>query len=128
MVCDTHMSPAASRADVVLPGTAPINTSGSYINTERRFQVTKAALKSDAADNMSIIRQLAAALEINLEMDSDEDIIREMNREFPWYRKASEGEIIDGVLAPSVKVLVPVSGDCRFADPVKNPDYLKNLI
>ena len=128
MVCDTHMSPAASRADVVLPGTAPINASGSYINTERRFQVTKAALKSDAADNMSIIRQLAAALEINLEMDSDEDIIREMNREFPWYRKASEGEIIDGVLAPSVKLLVPVSGDCRFADPVKNPDYLKNLI
>ena len=45
----------------------------------------------------------------------------------PAYRYASEGEILGGVLAPEKKVLVPVTGG-KFADPMKNTDYLKELI
>ena len=126
MVSDTHLTSAAAPADVVIPGIAPICARGSYINTERRFQATNAALKADVEfNNLQLIEKLASALEIKLNFDSEDDVAGEMCREFDWYRNASEGEIIGGVLVPERKILVPVAGDC-FTDVMKNTDYLQN--
>ncbi|MBR9936496.1 hypothetical protein KE513_02985 [Oscillospiraceae bacterium Marseille-Q3528] len=52
---------------------------------------------------------------------------REHKKRVSGNRYASEGEILGGVLAPEKKVLVPVTGG-KFADPMKNTDYLKELI
>ena len=116
MVSDTHLTPVTDLADVILPGTAPINASGSYLNTERRFQVTNAALEADVLfENWQLMCQLAETLEMPLGYECAEDIIDEMNTELLWYREASEGEIIGGVLAPEKKVLVPIE-DETFMD------------
>ena len=128
MVSDTHLTPAAAGADVVLPGSAPISADGSYINTERRFQMTNPALEPTVLfNNWQLMCELAAALEMELPYDSVEDIMAEMNTELLWYRDASEGEVMGGVLTPAKKTLVPVEDDA-FADPMKNTDYLKDIM
>ena len=43
-VCDTHLTPAAQRADVVFPGSAPACANGTYTNTERRLQQVNPAV------------------------------------------------------------------------------------
>ena len=118
MVCDTYMTDAALQADVVLPGTSPLYTKGSYINTERRFQETNAALQTESPDNRQIIEKLASVLETDLGFNSEEDIVNEMSSKYSWYRNASEGEIIDGVLIPEKKTLVPVEDD-KFIDKIE---------
>lgn len=50
-VCDTHMTPAAQKADVVFPGTAPIHAEGSYTNTERRFPGNRAGSHTGSSLN-----------------------------------------------------------------------------
>ncbi|MCD8365859.1 MAG: FAD-dependent oxidoreductase [Clostridiales bacterium] len=127
-VCDTHRTPAAEHADVILPGTAPIHAEGSYLNTERRFQETHAALEPEVLfSNWQLLCELAETLEISFPYDSEEDIEREMNSELAWYREASEGEIIGGVSEPTRRTLVAAEADV-FADPMPNTDYLKAMI
>lgn len=128
MVSDTHLSSAAQEADVILPGSAPIHASGSYLNTERRFQVTEAALEADVVfNNWQLICELAETLEISLPYDEEEDIQREMMTELAWYREASEGDVIGGVLTPAKRMLV-AAADAALMDPAANTDYLKDLI
>ena len=128
MVSDTHLSPVTDAADVILPGSAPIHASGSYINTERRFQVTEAALEPEVGfNNWQLMCELAETLEMPLGYDSLCDIRRDMNTELAWYREASEGEIIGGVLRPAKRTLVPV-GEALMVDEMPNCDYLKDLI
>lgn len=128
MVSDTHLTPVTDAADVILPGTAPIHANGSYVNTERRFQVTNAALDPEVLfNNWQLVGELARTLEISFPFDTDEDIQREMMTELSWYREASEGEIMGGVLKPAKQVLVPVT-DETFADVMPNYDHLKDLI
>ncbi len=127
-VCDTHESPITDCADVILPGSAPIHASGSYINTERRFQMTNAALAPQVPfNNWQLLGQLAETLEMPLPYACEADIEREMTTTLGWYREASEGEILGGVLVPTKKELVVVA-DAAFADPMANVDYLKDII
>lgn len=128
MVSDTHLTPITDVADVILPGTAPIHASGSYINTERRFQETNAALEPEVLfNNWQLICELAETLEICFPYDEEDDIRREMTTELLWYRDASEGEIIGRVLKPEKQVLVPAR-DAAFMDVMPNHDYLKDII
>ena len=78
-------------------------------------------------NNWQLMCELAETLEMELPYDSEEDIMREMNTELLWYRDASEGEVMGGVLTPEKRTLVPAADDV-FADPVKNVDYLKDMI
>ena len=113
------MSNAYPVTDTSVPaGTSPLYTKGSYINTERRFQVTNAALQTESPDNRQIIEKLASVLETDLGFNSEEDIVNEMSSKYSWYRNASEGEIIDGVLIPEKKTLVPVEDD-KFIDKIE---------
>jgi len=127
-VCDTHLTSLAREADVILPGTAPIHAEGSYINTERRFQMTHAALEPEAGfRNWQVICELAEALEMPFSCDAEDDIEREMADSLTWYREASEGEVIGGVLKPVKQVLTAVKDDV-FAEPSANTDYLMDII
>ena len=68
----THLTPAAAAANVVLPGSAPISANGSYINTERRFQMTSPALKPAVLfNNWQLMCELAETLEMELPYDSE---------------------------------------------------------
>ncbi len=126
-VSDTHRTPVAETADVILPGTAPIHADGTYLNTERRFQATEAALEPEVPfRNWQLLCELAEMLEIPFLFDTADDIEREMADALTWYREASEGEVIGGVRRPEKKVLTAVR-DGLFAEPPANTDYLKDL-
>ncbi|MCD8156674.1 MAG: FAD-dependent oxidoreductase [Clostridiales bacterium] len=127
-VSDTHRTPVADCTDVILPGTAPIHAEGTYLNTERRFQATNAALEPEVLfNNWQLLAELAEVLEITFSYDSEDDIAREMTDSLLWYREASEGEIIGDVLQPTRRTLVSVQDDV-FVDPMPNVDYLKDII
>ncbi len=127
-VVDTHRTPICGKADVVIPGTAPINATGSYLNTERRFQETNAALAPTVIfDNIQVIAELASTLEIDLRIATADDAARLMSGEYRWYREASDGEIVGDILAPTKRTLIAV-GDAPFVEPMPNVDYLKDII
>ena len=127
-VCDTHRTPAAASADVILPGTAPIHAGGTYLNTERRFQATAAALKPGVPfNNRQLLCAPAEVMEIPFPYDTADAIEREMAAELTWYREASEGEIVGGVLQPEKKELTAVKNG-SFAEPMENTDYLKEFL
>ncbi len=127
-VVDTHRTPAAELADLVLPGTAPIHADGSYVNTERRFQETNPALAPDVLfSNTELVCELAGALEIDFPYETAEDIARAMAAEYAWYREASDGEVMGGVLSPVKRVLVPVE-EAAMVDPLPCCDYLTNTL
>ena len=78
-------------------------------------------------NNWQVAAQLSAVLEQDMSYGSESDIQREMEGKLSFYRNASVGEIMGGVLVPAKQVLVPAE-DALFADPVKNADYLKDII
>ncbi len=68
----THGDAGAHRADVILPGAAYTEKSGTYVNTEGRVQVGNRAgfPPGDARDDWAILRALSAAMGHQLPYDS----------------------------------------------------------
>ncbi|MDO4960592.1 MAG: FAD-dependent oxidoreductase [Eubacteriales bacterium] len=127
MVVDTHMTPAAMAADVVVPGTAPIHADGCYTNTERRLQMTNAAVEPDVTfNNAELVQMLAEILEIPVIYEDVEAIEADMDCELAIFRNASDGEVLGGVLKP-VKTVLAAAKDAKFADPMPQTDYLMSL-
>jgi NADH-quinone oxidoreductase subunit G len=60
----THGDKGAHRADVILPGAAYTEKSGTYVNTEGRVQMTDRATfaPGDAREDWAILRALSAVL------------------------------------------------------------------
>ena len=128
MVCDTHMTATAEKADVVIPGTGFASADGTYTNTERRLQVVEEAIDEDVVfNNWEVAAELAHVYEVEMPYDEAADISEEMNAELPYYREAYIGEISGGALACKGAALVEVA-DARFADPLKCTDHLTNMI
>lgn len=68
----THGDRGAHRADVILPGAAYTEKSGTYANTEGRVQMTDRATfpPGDAREDWAILRALSATLDKTLPYDS----------------------------------------------------------
>ncbi|MCU4180302.1 NADH-quinone oxidoreductase subunit NuoG [Bosea sp. BH3] len=68
----THGDKGAHRADVILPGAAYTEKSGTYVNTEGRVQMADRATfpPGDAREDWAILRALSAALGKTLPFDS----------------------------------------------------------
>ena len=68
----THGDRGAHRADVILPGAAYTEKSGTYVNTEGRVQLSPRAAfpPGDAREDWAILRALSAALGQALPFDS----------------------------------------------------------
>jgi NADH-quinone oxidoreductase subunit G len=68
----THGDKGAHRADVILPGSAYTEKSGTYVNTEGRVQMTDRATfaPGDAREDWAILRALSAVLGKTLPFDS----------------------------------------------------------
>ncbi len=88
VVQDIFLTETARMADVVLPGAAFAEKSGTYTNTERRVQLSLAALEAPAgarADH-AIIADLASRLGARDFPDSPEALFGEMRALTPQYR------------------------------------------
>jgi NADH-quinone oxidoreductase subunit G len=68
----THGDRGAHRADVILPGAAYTEKSGTYVNTEGRVQVANRAVfpPGEAREDWAILRALSAELGAKLPFDS----------------------------------------------------------
>ncbi|RED53324.1 NADH-quinone oxidoreductase subunit NuoG [Aestuariispira insulae] len=80
-----HGDKGAHAADVILPGAAYTEKSGTYVNTEGRVQVSRVAAfpPGEAKEDWAILRALSAKLEKTLPFDSLTDLRNKMRGEFP---------------------------------------------
>lgn len=67
VVSTPFMTPTAALADVVLPGSTPLETSGTYVSSDRRIKaLRRAQLPLSGNDNMDVIAGLAEVLKVRL--------------------------------------------------------------
>jgi NADH-quinone oxidoreductase subunit G len=76
----THGDRGAHRADVILPGAAYTEKSGTYVNTEGRVQIADRACfpPGDAREDWAILRALSDVLGVRLPFDSLAQLRREL--------------------------------------------------
>ncbi|MDR2610233.1 MAG: molybdopterin-dependent oxidoreductase, partial [Clostridiales Family XIII bacterium] len=128
MVCDTHLTKTAARADVVIPGTGFASTDGTFTNTERRLMLVQEAADDGVLfSNWEVAKEIARIYEVEFPWEDTEDISREMDDQLPTYRYSEVDGVFGGVLEPAAKTLVPVA-DGKFADALAPADNLMNMI
>jgi NADH-quinone oxidoreductase subunit G len=113
-----HGDAGAARADVILPGAAYTEKSGTYVNTEGRVQRgAKAAFPpGDAREDWAILRALSAALGRTLPFDSLAELRKRMAAAHPAF--AAPGQI-----APAAWAAFGAAGPMDptpFASPIAN--------
>ncbi len=81
----THGDNGAHRADVILPGSAYTEKSGTYVNTEGRVQMTTRAgfAPGDAKEDWAILRALSDVLGKKLPFDSLGQLRAALYAEYP---------------------------------------------
>ena len=99
----THGDRGAQRADVILPGAAYTEKSGTYVNTEGRVQQTGRAVfpPGDAREDWAILRALSDVLGHRLPFDSLAALRRSLYGAHPHFARLDEIAPADagGVLA-----------------------------
>jgi len=84
-VQDLFLTETARYADVVLPGASFAEKSGTFVNTERRIQVSHKAVGSpgEARGDLEILIDLSNRLGLPTQFASAEDVMREIARVTP---------------------------------------------
>ncbi|HZY68327.1 MAG TPA: NADH-quinone oxidoreductase subunit NuoG, partial [Devosia sp.] len=97
----THGDAGAHRADVILPGAAYTEKSGTYVNTEGRVQVAERAVfpPGQAKEEWAIFRALSAVIGVTLPFNSLRQLRGAMYAEFPHLAQIDQivPAAIDGV-------------------------------
>ena len=125
----SHGDAGAHRADVVLPGAAYTEKSGTYVNTEGRVQMSMRAVSppGDARDDWTILRALSAVLNKPLGYNSLEELRSQMYSAAPHFAAIDQVEAADGAgLAELTKPGGRINS-APFASPVSD-FYLTNPI
>ncbi|OJG00221.1 NADH-quinone oxidoreductase subunit NuoG [Pararhizobium antarcticum] len=125
----SHGDEGAHGADVILPGAAYTEKSGTWVNTEGRVQMGNRAgfAPGDAREDWAILRALSDVLGKKLPFDSLADLRRKMYADYPHFAD------IDGILmgeSGEIAALAQKAGEMTksaFASPVKD-FYLTNPI
>ncbi len=125
----SHGDKGAHRADVILPGAAYTEKSGTYVNTEGRVQVTNRAVfpPGDAKEDWAIIRALSGVVGKPLPYTSLAELRRSLYAEFPHLAR------IDEIAAGSVNDVRKLASaaiktkSAPYASPVSD-FYLSNPI
>jgi NADH-quinone oxidoreductase subunit G len=107
----THGDRGATRADVVLPGAAYPEKSGTYVNTEGRVQMaTRAAFPpGDAREDWAIFRALSDVLGKKLPYDSLSQLRQALFAAYPHMQRI--GQIAPGNAA-DLQNLAAMGGNC----------------
>ena len=125
----THGDAGAHRANVILPGAAYTEKSGTYVNTEGRVQQTNRAgfAPGEAKEDWAILRALSDTLGHRLPFDSLADLRRKIYGEHPHLARIDEIAAGEGA---DIGKLARVGGRLNkgvFASPVTD-FYLTNPI
>jgi NADH-quinone oxidoreductase subunit G len=126
----THGDRGAHRADVVLPGAAYTEKSGTYVNLEGRAQLANRAAfaPGDAREDWAILRALSDVLGHRLPFDSLSALRQRLYAEHPQFARLDEVAPAD--VEGAVDALASLGGEAR-RDPFVGPIgdfYLTNPI
>jgi len=125
-----HGDRGAARADIVLPCTAFTEHVATYVNTEGRVQMTRAAVgpKGEAKEGWAIFRALSARLGKTLPYDTADALRAKLREERPVFAGLgfAPGHAGAGALAALVEAGGTLS-DKPFVEPIKD-FYLTNPI
>jgi len=88
----SHGDKGAHRADVILPGAAYTEKSGTYVNTEGRVQVTTRAVfpPGEAKEDWAIIRALSGAIGKPLPFNSLAQLRAAIYAEYPHLARVDQ--------------------------------------
>lgn len=94
----SHGDNGAHRADVILPGAAYSEKSGTYMNLEGRPQQTNRAIfpPNNAKEDWAILRALSASLDKPLTFNSLEELRAELYQAHPRFAALNQVEVADG--------------------------------
>lgn len=125
----SHGDAAAHRADVILPGAAYTEKSGTYVNTEGRVQQTARAVfpPGDAKEDWAIIRALSGAVGKPLPFNSLGQLRSALYAEFPHLAQVDAiAPVKAGELGKLAKASIKTKS-AKLASPVSD-FYLSNPI
>ena len=126
----THGDRGAHRADVILPGAAYTEKSGTYVNTEGRVQMGERAVfpPGDARDDWAVLRALSGALAKALPFDSLGELRKMLYAQCPHLRQIGAIAQADG--AAAVDALASLDAALSDAPYVSSESdfYLSNAI
>jgi NADH-quinone oxidoreductase subunit G len=125
----THGDRGAHRADVILPGAAYPEKSGTYVNTEGRVQrANRAAFPpGDAREDWAILRALSDVLGAKLPYDSLAGLRQSMFTAHPHLVRLDAIAAGDPADVQKLAALGGAPGKAAFASPVTD-FYLTNPI
>src|SRR5687767_14390828 len=107
-VQDLFLTETARWADVVLPGSSFAEKEGTYVNTERRIQLTEAALEppGQARRDLDILIDLSNRLGLKTDWKSAAEVMREIASVTPSWR----GVTYEGLKGAGLQYPVPEPG------------------
>lgn len=125
----THGDQGAHRANVILPGAAYTEKSGTYVNTEGRVQQTNRAgfAPGDAREDWAILRALSDVLGRKLPFDSLPQLRAKLYSEFPHLARIDQVAAGNADDVAKVAKLAGRLNKGSFTSPVKD-FYLTNPI
>jgi NADH-quinone oxidoreductase subunit G len=125
----THGDAGAHRADVILPGAAYTEKSGTYVNTEGRAQVTARAgfPPGSAKEDWAIIRALSERVEQKLPYDTLQALRAAMYQSAPALARIGTVEAADTATIETLAARAGALGDGTFGVGVRDY-YLTNPI
>jgi len=123
----THGDAAAHIADVILPGAAYTEKTGTYVNTEGRVQRSEQAIfpPGDAREDWTILRALSDVLECTLPFNSINALRAALTEAHPHFEHVDEIVLSDGM--PKAKGQAKVISSDPVVLPIDN-FYLTNPI
>ena len=85
IVEDLWLSPVAKIADIVLPGAAYFEKTGTFINFQRRLQLLQQAVNAPEGvkNTWDIVKRLASIQKQNLKWNSYGDVFMQMAKSYP---------------------------------------------
>ncbi len=117
----SHGDRGAHRADVILPGAAYTEKSGTFVNTEGRVQMTSRAVfpPGEAKEDWAIIRALSGALGSPLPFDSLAQLRKALYAAHPHFAAVGEVAAADPSVIGKLAAAGGKPGKAPFASPVK---------
>jgi NADH-quinone oxidoreductase subunit G len=118
----THGDKGAHRADVILPGSAYTEKSGTYVNTEGRVQMTERATfpPGDAREDWAILRALSAVLGKTLPFDSLGGLRKALYEAHPHFAALDMLPVNDAAAIGSLAGLGGATDRAGFVSPVSD--------
>ncbi len=117
----SHGDRGAHRADVILPGAAYTEKSGTFVNTEGRVQVASRAVfpPGEAKEDWAIIRAVSGALGAPLPFDSLAQLRKALYAAHPHFAAVGEVAAADGTAIGKLAAAGGKPGKAPFASAVK---------